>query len=106
MVGYTLTVKDVPSSTSIFEDAGCVGTTRSELEDVALVTKLMAHDHFYVQKNNGWASWIRTSASRSQSPLPYRLAIAQRDEKETLYSIAIISQQSGKYTLFISANHP
>jgi hypothetical protein len=23
-----------------------------------------------------WASWIRTSASRSQSPLPYRLAIA------------------------------
>jgi hypothetical protein len=25
----------------------------------------------------GWASWIRTSASRSQSPLPYRLAIAQ-----------------------------
>jgi hypothetical protein len=33
---------------------------------------------FYAQKNNGWASWIRTSASRSQSPLPYRLAIAQR----------------------------
>ena len=25
---------------------------------------------------NNWASWIRTSAWRSQSPLPYRLAIA------------------------------
>ncbi len=26
----------------------------------------------------GWGSWIRTNASRSQSPLPYRLAIPQR----------------------------
>lgn len=25
-----------------------------------------------------WASWIRTNESRSQSPLPYHLAIAQR----------------------------
>ena len=25
----------------------------------------------------GWGSWIRTNASRSQSPLPYRLAIPQ-----------------------------
>ena len=27
-----------------------------------------------------WASWIRTSECRSQSPVPYRLAIAQRWE--------------------------
>ena len=26
---------------------------------------------------NNWASWIRTSECRSQSPVPYRLAIAQ-----------------------------
>ena len=26
---------------------------------------------------NNWASWIRTNEWRSQSPLPYRLAIAQ-----------------------------
>ena len=47
MVGYTLTVNDVPSSTSIFEDARCVGTTRSKLDDaslVALPTELMAHE--------------------------------------------------------------
>ncbi|RAN30763.1 hypothetical protein VC88_01685 [Geobacillus sp. A8] len=47
MVGYTLTVNDVPSSTSIFEDAGCVGTTRSKLGDaklVALPTERMAHE--------------------------------------------------------------
>ena len=25
-----------------------------------------------------WASWIRTSEYRSQSPVPYRLAIAQK----------------------------
>ena len=25
----------------------------------------------------GWASWIRTNACRSQSAMPYRLAIAQ-----------------------------
>ena len=37
----------------------------------------LGSQHF-MYKNNGWASWIRTSASRSQSPLPYRLAIAQR----------------------------
>ncbi len=29
----------------------------------------------YTQAN--WASWIRTSECRSQSPVPYRLAIAQ-----------------------------
>ena len=46
MVRYTLTVNDVPSSASVFEDARCVGTTRSELDDAALValpTELMAH---------------------------------------------------------------
>ena len=30
----------------------------------------------------GWGSWIRTNASRSQSPLPYRLAIPQRCKSE------------------------
>ncbi len=25
-----------------------------------------------------WASWVRTSASRDQNPLPYHLAIAQK----------------------------
>ncbi len=48
----------------------------------------MAHNTFFpaelaslrvcIEIKNGWASWIRTSASRSQSPLPYRLAMAQR----------------------------
>ena len=28
--------------------------------------------------NKNWASWIRTSECRSQSPVPYRLAIAQK----------------------------
>jgi hypothetical protein len=32
----------------------------------------------YTRKGkNGWASWIRTNACRSQSAMPYRLAIAQ-----------------------------
>ena len=26
---------------------------------------------------NGWSNWIRTSECRSQSPVPYRLAILQ-----------------------------
>lgn len=26
---------------------------------------------------NGWSNWIRTSECRSQSPVPYRLAIPQ-----------------------------
>jgi hypothetical protein len=32
----------------------------------------------YFRIHCGWGSWIRTNASRSQSPLPYRLAIPQR----------------------------
>ena len=50
MVGYTLTANDVPSSASVFEDARCVGTTRSKLDDatlVALPTELMAHGWVY-----------------------------------------------------------
>jgi hypothetical protein len=31
--------------------------------------------------SNGWASRIRTYEWRSQSPLPYRLAIAQKEKK-------------------------
>ena len=30
-------------------------------------------------KPENWASWIRTSECRSQSPVPYRLAIAHYD---------------------------
>ena len=30
----------------------------------------------YLFANPSWASWIRTSECRSQSPVPYRLAIA------------------------------
>ena len=29
-----------------------------------------------------WASWVRTSASRDQNPLPYHLAIAQYGGRE------------------------
>ena len=32
-----------------------------------------------VKTQNGWAGWIRTNASWSQSPLPYRLATAHQD---------------------------
>ena len=46
---------------------------------VALPTELMARNKtYYLNIKIGWASWIRTNAWRSQSPLPYRLAIAQQ----------------------------
>jgi hypothetical protein len=38
-------------------------------------TELLPH------RDRGWGSWIRTNASRSQSPLPYRLAIPQKNRR-------------------------
>jgi hypothetical protein len=39
-------------------------------------TELLPH------RDHGWGSWIRTNASRSQSPLPYRLAIPQKNRRK------------------------
>ena len=43
-----------------------------------------------------WASWIRTSECRSQSPVPYRLAIAHQNTKPILRTTACPQTSLGK----------
>ncbi len=38
---------------------------------------MLLKSSYVIKIKNGWASWIRTNACRSQSAMPYRLAIAQ-----------------------------
>ena len=43
------------------------------------IQRLMSAKHSRNDESPSWASWIRTSECRSQSPVPYRLAIAQEE---------------------------
>ena len=47
-----------------------------------LVEKTDITPRVYLSLHSDWASWIRTSECRSQSPVPYRLAIAHYETKK------------------------
>ena len=68
-------------SPQTLENIGFVGILFSERAGIRtpdnLIKSQVLYHLSYTPLLNNWASWIRTNECRSQSPVPYRLAIAQ-----------------------------
>jgi hypothetical protein len=54
--------------------------------------------------HRGWGSWIRTNASRSQSPLPYHLAIPQKNKTQKERRLVGIEPTHARATIWC-VNH-
>ena len=62
---------------SYFERSAFLNTERAGIRTPDNLIKSQVLYHLSYTPIINWASWIRTNECRSQSPVPYRLAIAQ-----------------------------